>query len=84
MSWPIKPTRVDVTRHALQRFRERIDGTADVAKVEALVRERDEARKRRDWREADLLRARIEEAGAIVEDTPKGSRWKAKPAASEA
>jgi cysteinyl-tRNA synthetase len=59
-------------------------GAEWVARVEALVRERDEARRRRDWREADLLRARIEEAGAVVEDTPKGSRWKAKPAASEA
>jgi cysteinyl-tRNA synthetase len=53
-----------------------------VARVEALVRERDEARKRRDWREADALRARIEEEGAIVEDTPRGSRWKPRSAAS--
>ena len=53
-----------------------------VSRVEALVRERDVARKRRDWREADALRARIEEEGAIVEDTPRGSRWKPRSAAS--
>ena len=55
-----------------------------VARVEALVRERDEARRRRDWREADAIRARIEEEGAVVEDTPRGSRWKPRSAASGA
>ena len=51
------------------------------ARIEALVRERDEARKRRDWEHADALRDQIELAGAAVEDIPKApSRWKPKPA----
>jgi cysteinyl-tRNA synthetase len=59
-------------------------GQGDVewtARIEALVRERDEARKRRNWERADALRDQIELAGAAVEDIPKApSRWKPKPA----
>ena len=41
-----------------------------------LVREREEARKRKDFVESDRLRARLLDAGVVVEDTPGGTRWK--------
>jgi cysteinyl-tRNA synthetase len=42
--------------------------------VERLVAERAEARKRRDFRRSDELRAEIQRLGWLVEDTPGGSR----------
>ncbi len=41
-----------------------------------LVREREAARKRRDFAESDRLRAKLLAAGVVVEDTPEGTRWK--------
>ena len=44
------------------------------AEVEALVEERQRARKARDYQRADTLRAKIEQAGYIIEDTADGVR----------
>lgn len=44
------------------------------AEVLALVREREEARARRDWAAADSLRRRIADLGWKVDDTPEGPR----------
>ncbi len=52
------------------------------AEIERLVRERDAARRRRDWRQADALRAELDALGVLVEDGPTGTRWKPKPAPS--
>jgi cysteinyl-tRNA synthetase len=41
-----------------------------------LITKRDEARKRKDFRESDRLRKELLDAGIVVEDTPTGSRWK--------
>ncbi len=46
------------------------------ASIEALVRERDEARRRRDWGRADAIRAQLEGQGVTLEDGPSGTRWK--------
>jgi cysteinyl-tRNA synthetase len=57
------------------------EGSAEwAATVDRLVRQREEARKARDWGRADAIRAEIEATGAIVEDTPKGPRWKPRTA----
>jgi cysteinyl-tRNA synthetase len=44
--------------------------------AEELVARREEARKARNWAEADALRARLREMGVVVEDTPLGVRWR--------
>jgi cysteinyl-tRNA synthetase len=44
--------------------------------VEALLRERQEARKRRDFARADTLREQIRACGYAIEDTPQGPRLK--------
>jgi len=37
---------------------------------------RQEARKRKDWATADRIRDGLKELGIILEDTPRGVRWK--------
>jgi cysteinyl-tRNA synthetase len=44
--------------------------------VAALVEDRRRARERRDWAEADRIRAEIQRRGLVIEDTPAGIRWK--------
>jgi cysteinyl-tRNA synthetase len=48
------------------------------ARLDALVQERDAARRQRDWARADALRAELDALGVIVEDTPVGPKWKPK------
>jgi cysteinyl-tRNA synthetase len=47
--------------------------------VDALVRvaldQRDAARQRKDYAAADAIRDQLNEAGVLVEDTPRGPRW---------
>ena len=45
-------------------------------RIDALVAEREAARKRRDFREADRIRAALAEEGVLIEDTPGGPKWR--------
>jgi len=45
---------------------------------QALFDERQEARRRREFARADAARVRLEAAGIVLEDTPKGTRWRRK------
>jgi cysteinyl-tRNA synthetase len=47
-------------------------------RIDALVAEREAARKRRDFREADRIRAVLAGEGIVVEDGPRGPRWRRK------
>ena len=44
--------------------------------VRALIEERQEARRRRDFARADEIRDRLAERGIVLEDTREGVRWK--------
>ena len=47
--------------------------------VDALIEERNAAKKRRDFQRADAIRKQLVDSGIIVEDTKDGSvRWKYK------
>lgn len=46
--------------------------------IEGLISQRDEARKRKNWTEADRIRDLLTQRGIILEDTPQGVRWKRK------
>jgi cysteinyl-tRNA synthetase len=48
----------------------------DEARIEALIAERAEARRRRDFRRADEIRAEIDRLGAVLEDKPTGTVWR--------
>ena len=49
------------------------------AEEQALLDARQEARRRRDFGAADEARARLDALGVVLEDTPKGTRWRRKP-----
>jgi cysteinyl-tRNA synthetase len=46
------------------------------AQIEAYVDERTHARANRDFRRADAIRALLEDAGVVLEDSPEGTRWR--------
>ncbi len=46
--------------------------------IEALIEEREKARKRKDFKHADEIRKRLEDMGIVLEDTKEGVRWRKK------
>jgi cysteinyl-tRNA synthetase len=48
-----------------------------VAEIEAAIAARNEARRRKDFKEADARRAWLKEHGIVLEDGPGGTTWKA-------
>jgi cysteinyl-tRNA synthetase len=48
----------------------------DSAAVEALLAQRQEAKRARNFAEADAIRARLSGLGVAIEDTPQGTRWR--------
>jgi cysteinyl-tRNA synthetase len=46
--------------------------------IEALIAERTEARKSKNWARADEIRDRLTSMGIVLEDTPQGIRWRRK------
>ena len=51
-------------------------GASDDAWVDALVAERVEAKRARDYARADAIRAQLQERGIVLEDTREGSIWR--------
>ncbi len=46
--------------------------------IENLINLRNELREAKQWAKADIIRAKLDEAGIALEDTPKGTVWKRK------
>jgi len=46
--------------------------------IDALLAERDQAKRRRDFGRADAIRKELTEKGIIIEDSKDGVRWKRK------
>ena len=51
------------------------EASADDDKIDALVKERDEARKNKDWARSDEIRDQLKDLGVTIQDTPQGTRW---------
>jgi len=45
------------------------------ADIDAMVQKREEARKAKNWKEADAIRAQLKAMGIVLEDTAQGIRW---------
>ena len=51
-------------------------GSDESAEIEALIAQRTEARKNRDWATADRIRDELKARHVVLEDTPQGVKWK--------
>jgi len=58
------------------RFEQAIGEEILPEEVKVLVKRREDARSRADWKTADEIRSRLKEMGVILEDTSAGVRWK--------
>jgi cysteinyl-tRNA synthetase len=47
-------------------------------KIIGLIRKRDEARKKKDFKESDEIRKELEKQDIILEDTKNGTTWRRK------
>jgi cysteinyl-tRNA synthetase len=54
------------------------DDEVDADRIEALIEQRNAARKNRDFAEADRIRDELAAAGIELEDGPEGTRWQVK------
>ena len=48
----------------------------EAGEIENMIRQRDRARKERDWARADSIREELFQRGIILEDGPKGTNWR--------
>jgi cysteinyl-tRNA synthetase len=54
------------------------NGALSDAQIEALIADRNQARKSRDFTRADAIRRELLESGIVLEDAKEGVRWKRK------
>ncbi|MDR3432599.1 MAG: cysteine--tRNA ligase [Rouxiella aceris] len=54
------------------------DDNGEVAEIEALIKQRNDARASKDWAMADQARDRLNEMGIVLEDGPQGTSWRRK------
>lgn len=52
------------------------DSVYSEARIEAMIRERLEARHAKDYKRADAIRDELKAAGILLEDTPQGTTWR--------
>ena len=58
------------------KVEDELGSTGDESDIQALVDEREEARKLKDFARADVIREKLKERGVAVQDTPAGPVWR--------
>ncbi len=54
------------------------DDNGEVAEIEALIKQRNDARATKNWSMADQARDRLNEMGIVLEDGASGTTWRRK------
>ncbi|MDR1596333.1 MAG: cysteine--tRNA ligase [Treponema sp.] len=71
---------LNLAANAAAETKKRLDtdrgSTEEIAEIEALIAERAEAKKVRDFAVADRIRDTLKERGILLEDGPKGAVWR--------
>ncbi len=55
------------------------DADPEAVRIEGLLKEREDARRRKDWARADEIRDELAADGITIEDKPDGTRWHRQP-----
>jgi cysteinyl-tRNA synthetase len=58
------------------RLAEKKGSDEQEAQVKALITERNEARKQKQWARSDQIREQLREMGVTIEDTKDGTTWR--------
>ncbi|MGP1924649.1 MAG: cysteine--tRNA ligase [Arsenophonus sp. NEOnobi-MAG3] len=58
--------------------RAQVSDSADIEKIETLIKQRNDARENKLWVKADLTRDQLSKMGIILEDTLQGTVWRCK------
>jgi len=48
------------------------------AKIESIIKKREQARKTKEWQQADIMRQELLDMGVLIQDTPDGTLWRIK------
>ncbi|MGV3346468.1 cysteine--tRNA ligase [Enterobacteriaceae bacterium LUAb1] len=54
------------------------DGDQDIAEINALIKMRNDARRTKEWAQADIARDKLNALGIVLEDGPQGTIWRRK------
>jgi cysteinyl-tRNA synthetase len=73
---PAQSTLRELTGVLGLRLQEKTGSSEDEAKVVALIEERNEARKQKNWARSDQIRDQLKEMGVTIEDSKDGTKWR--------
>jgi cysteinyl-tRNA synthetase len=68
----------DEPTQVLQEIAKKAPLEFDSEEIEKMIRERDKARKEKDWPKADAIREELSRRGIILEDGPERTNWRVK------
>lgn len=60
---------------AAEKVKEKEEAPELDPEIMALIEQRQQARKERNWKVADEIRDKLNQMGILLEDTPQGVRW---------
>jgi cysteinyl-tRNA synthetase len=73
---PAQSTLRELTNVLGLRLQEKQGSSEDEARVLALIEERTEARKQKQWARSDEIRDQLKEMGVTIEDSKDGTKWR--------
>jgi cysteinyl-tRNA synthetase len=73
---PAQSTLRELTNVLGLRLAEKKGSSDQEAQVEALIAERNEARKQKQWARSDEIRDQLKEMGVTIEDSKDGTKWR--------
>jgi cysteinyl-tRNA synthetase len=73
---PAQSTLRELTGVLGLRLQEKTGSSEQEAQVLALIEERDEARKQKQWARSDQIRDQLKEMGVTIEDSKDGTKWR--------
>ena len=73
---PAQKTLRELTGVLGLRLQEKQGSSEQEAQVNALIEERNEARRQKQWARSDQIRDQLKEMGVTIEDSKDGTKWR--------